>query len=363
MNIFVVDDRFALPISEQVPPGLTSLSAEECGGCHEEIYAEWATSMHAHAWRDPYFQVDYRFDGSQQICLNCHTPLRDQQENLVLGFEDSTRFKPVTKPNPNFDPLFRSEGVTCAVCHVRDGQIIGPYERAGDHFHPVRADASMRQGLGPCERCHVVSGKRWDTFLRIPPCGTVAEIEETGAKPDCVGCHMEPVTRPLVKGYPERDGRRHFFPGGHSREMVAKALTVTVKQTVKDDGQRVEVSLTNSGAGHYLPTGTPDRHLTLELTLLGTDARTIRRKVYTMKRTILWRPFIVDLFDTRLPHGSSRVVNFEVTPREMKDASLLDVRVRYHLLDERRRRRIGYAITTPIAYPVYEQRIALRPSP
>ena len=112
MNIFVVDEKFERPIPVIIPEGLTSISAKECKECHEDIYREWAESMHAKAWIDPYYQVDYLFDGSQQICLNCHIPLENQQENLVLGFKDKEKFRPILKPNPNFDPALRDEGVT-----------------------------------------------------------------------------------------------------------------------------------------------------------------------------------------------------------------------------------------------------------
>ncbi len=71
MNIFVVDERFERPLDVTVPDGLSSLSAEACGLCHAAIYREWSGSMHAKAWIDPYFRVDFIFDGSQQICLNC----------------------------------------------------------------------------------------------------------------------------------------------------------------------------------------------------------------------------------------------------------------------------------------------------
>ena len=125
MNIFVVTEEFERPMDVVVPPGLRSLSARECGTCHREAYQEWSESMHAHAWVDPYFQVDFEFDRSQQICLNCHTPLRDQQENLVLGFRDREKFQPILSTNESFDAALRDQGVTCAVCHVRDGVIIG----------------------------------------------------------------------------------------------------------------------------------------------------------------------------------------------------------------------------------------------
>jgi hypothetical protein len=361
MNIFVVADEFALPMEVAVPSGLTSLSARECGECHTEIYREWLTSMHAEAWTDPYYQVDFVFDGSQQICLNCHIPLKNQQENLVTGFRDRERFKPILAPNPDFDPELRQEGVTCVVCHVRDGVIIGPYGDT-DAPHPSRRDPAMTGGIGVCRQCHVVSGKRWDTFYRIPPCGTVAEIEAGGAgqEIDCVGCHMEPVNRPLVDGASSRPGGRHLFRGGHSPDTVRAALQVDFALTAeRDGGRRATVTLTNTGADHYLPTGTPDRHLTVEFRLRE-EGKVVREKEHVLKRTILWRPFIVDLRDTRLARDEPRGYVFSLKPEDFAARRVLEVTVRYHLLDEARRKRIAYNNQEPISYPLYQRRELLR---
>lgn len=151
INIFVVSEEFERPISvTNSPSGLGSLRATECGECHPEIYEEWSESMHAMAWIDPYFQVDFAFDGSQQICLNCHIPLQNQQENLVLGFLDKEKFKPDLTPNSAFDRELQKEGVTCAVCHVKDGVIIGPYGNT-DAPHPTRREPEMTDGVGACK--------------------------------------------------------------------------------------------------------------------------------------------------------------------------------------------------------------------
>jgi hypothetical protein len=359
LNIFVVDDRFERPVAVATPEGLKSVSARECRACHEDIYREWATSMHARAWQDPYFQVDFKFDGSQQICLNCHTPLENQQENLVVGFRDRAKFKPLLKPNPAYDPTLREEGVTCAICHVRDGKIVGPFA-SETAPHPVVVDPDMASGFGPCARCHIVTNSRWDVFYRIPPCGTVAEISETGQRPDCIGCHMPPVVRPYAGGGVPRSGRRHLFQGGHVPEMVRSALEVSQRMKELGGGKvTCVVSLTNVGAAHFLPTGTPDRHLSLELRLLDGKGKTIKQETFLMRRYILWRPFIVDLKDTRLPRGKPMVFSFEFSRQGRNPPGSLEVTVTYHLLDERRRKRIGYENKEPIAYPVFRQTIAL----
>jgi hypothetical protein len=358
LNIFVVDEKFERPIHVDIPEGLNSVSAKECGDCHDEIYEEWSQSMHARAWTDPYFQVDFSYDRSQQICLKCHTPLENQQEDLVLGFRDKEKFKPVLMPNPDYNRALRDEGVTCAVCHVRDGKIIGPFV-TDNAPHPVIVDPEMTSGMKFCERCHVVTGKRWDTFYKAPPCGTVAEIKEGGQKVDCIGCHMPEVVRPVAEGMDARKGGKHLFWGGHQPEMVKSSLKVEYKKKIDRDNIKYIFALTNIGAAHYLPTGTPDRHLTLELKLLDKEGIVINEKMFKMKRHILWRPFIVDLYDTRLPYNMPKTFIYEFMRSRNNPPSMLDVTVRYHLLDEKQRMKIGYKNKEPIAYPIYRETMLL----
>lgn len=351
LNIFIVEDKVAYPFETAIPEGLTTLRAEECGSCHGEIYQEWSTSIHSKAWTEEYFQADLQFEDDPPVCKNCHIQLNRQRERKVVGFKDTDRLDPITEPNPHFDPQLRDEGVTCAVCHVRDGVILGPYE-IENAPHPVKAAPEMFSGKSPCHLCHLVSGERWDMFWRKPPCGTLEELEEQGEKADCVGCHLPRVTRPMATDGPVRTGGRHLFRGGHDKVMVQSALTVAHEATPGG----IKVTLTNSGAGHYLPTGTPDRHLTLELTLKDAAGKVMDDETFTMKRTVMWRPFIIDLWDTRLPSKEPRVFEWDF---DAQGAKSLEIVVRYHLLDEARRERIGYQNTTPINYPIYEKSLPL----
>ncbi len=360
MNIFVVSDDFARPMDITEPPeGLASLSAASCGKCHPEIYREWADSMHARAWSDPYYQVDKTFDGDQQICLNCHIPLQNQQEHLVTGFTDKERFKPILQPNPDFDPELQQEGVTCVVCHLEDGVIIGPYADA-EAPHASRFDPKMTDGLSICRKCHVVSGRRWDTFFRLPPCGTVSEIRKGQTTAiNCTGCHMPTVNRPAAEGEKKRPGSRHLWRGGHDRSTVQRALHSELKISTDNTKSRARLVLTNTGADHFLPTGTPDRHLSVHFTLSDPNGSIIRKKTFLLKRTIMWRPFIVDLRDTRLQKNTPRKLLFTWKNSDTPAGSTLTVSVRYHLLDEKRRKRIDYRNTTPISYQVFQQQVTL----
>ncbi|MBF0381027.1 MAG: hypothetical protein HQL69_08410 [Magnetococcales bacterium] len=356
LNIFVVEDKFAYGLAVTIPKGLDSISAKSCGVCHEEIYNEWSESIHAQAWSDPYYQVDMKFEGSPPVCINCHIPLQAQREQIIVGYKDSDKLDPILKNNPDFDAQLQSEGVTCAACHIRDGVIIGTH-KIDDAPHPVKQDERFLSQNSPCIMCHKVSGDRWDMFYKRPPCGTISEIAEKNLKADCVGCHMPETVRPVVLGGVARKSGKHLFHGGHTPAKVKSALSVDYRFSENKFNKTFTLTLTNSGTNHYLPTGTPDRHLTVDIKLLDADNRVIKEKKEKLIRNIIWRPFIFDLYDSRLPYGEPRDFSISFNNRGNNIVKTVDVTVKYHLLEESRRKRIGYIPTTPINYPIYQKRI------
>ncbi len=372
MNIFIVDDRFAWPVdTSQTPAVLGKLSAKECGVCHQDFYDEWQTTIHSKAWTEPYFQTDWKFDNSQHSCRLCHTPLDRQQPHKVLGYRDTDKWDPILEDNPDFDPGLQHEGVTCAACHYRDGKIVGELGNTNAPHSVKKLDDPNQV----CVRCHVVEGDKWDTFFRFPPCGTVAEIESTILKSGkshtgekvvkntsslgCVQCHMPVVRRALVKGGEIRQTRHHYWRGGHDPEMVKKALSIKfAEQNLASKGKRsFTLTITNTGAAHYVPTGTPDRYLSVQLRVRDDANNVITEKTETIVRKVMWRPFIVDLKDTRLPRWQPR--SYQVELSDSDKAVSVEAVVRYHLLADKRRERIGYINKTPIAYDVFRQKIVL----
>ena len=382
MNIFIVDDRFAWPVdTSQTPAVLEKLSAKECATSHQEFYDEWQTTIHSKAWTEPYFQTDWKFDGSQHSCRLCHTPLDRQQPEKVLGYRDTDKWDPVLEDNPDFDPGLQHEGVTCAACHYRDGKIVGVIGNTNAP-HPVKKLDDANQ---ICVRCHIVEGDKWDTFFRFPPCGTVAEIKSSRSQSPnkktvkgstgehlvsnssslgCVECHMPVVKRALVKDGKIRQTRHHYWRGGHDPEMVKKALTIKfselnlINNTSSSQGKRqFTLTIENTGAAHYVPTGTPDRHLTVQLRVVDKKNNVLTENTNIIRRNVMWRPFIIDLKDTRLPRGQPRSYDIEIS--DSQKAVSVEAVVRYHLLDEKRRKRIAYENKTPIAYDVFRKKITL----
>jgi hypothetical protein len=176
----------------------------------------------------------------------------------------------------------------------------------------------------------------------------------------CVECHMPAVERAIEEGGTVRTVRQHLWRGGHDPDMVKQGLTISFKQ--KTDIGKANItfvlSLTNTGAAHYLPTGTPDRHLTVQLRAFDKDSDVIKEKNYKLKRTVMWRPFIMDLWDTRLSHGEQRDYLLEID--NTSNVAFVDAEVRYHLLDEARRHRIDYENQLPIQYTVFNQQLPVR---
>ena len=117
--IFGLRDDYARAISfQEIPVGLESLKAEECGQCHQEIYEEWKTSIHAHAYKDPFFQAYWNKDDNIWICLNCHTPLENQQPMLIQSIPNGRVEKAVQIQNPMYDHAYQQEGVTLSLIHI-----------------------------------------------------------------------------------------------------------------------------------------------------------------------------------------------------------------------------------------------------
>lgn len=357
----------AIPF-QKIPEGLTSLKAESCGECHRDIYEEWKTSIHAQAYEDPFFQAYWRKDRNIWVCLNCHTPLENQQPTLIKAIPRGRVEKAVQEPNPHYDPEYQKESVTCAACHVRDGIIYGPFEDSAAP-HPTKFDPNFRTAQ-PCFRCHnVVSGPA--QFYNVGPCGTYAEYEGKFFMQErgfiCQSCHMPEVDRPVATKGPIRRGRRHLWRGGHDPDMVKRAVAVEVKAdtVLPKPGDKIGFTLTlvNAGAGHKVPTGDPDRFFTVEFIVEDRQGNVLQQQTSTMGRWIMWQPAIVELYDNRLLPLASREYTFSFRIPENTVGLKLRTLVQYHILTDKQhemlQNKYGLSANDPYRYKVYEREFPL----
>lgn len=302
------------------------VKASDCGACHQQYYAEWRQSTHAHAMRDPqYFAELSKPSSPRWLCLNCHAPNQNQRSILITP-QTRLRADPLDVsqiervPNPEFDPAMRAEGVTCATCHVRvDGagkSVVIASTKSGRAPHPVRGNPKALSTV--CYRCHDPGpGTITPTFF----CWfeTAREGRARGVESNCVDCHMPPVTRGAVAGAPNRRTRHHYWAGGGVPKsfngydtLLARGYEPGGRLDARILGRELEVTLTNARAGHHLTSADPERHVVLVAEAV--DAAGVRQVLGTRRFGQDWdwgslappvRP-AKRVDDTRIPAGQQR---------------------------------------------------------
>ncbi len=304
-----------------VAGGAVPSTAAACGSCHTEHYKEWRGSTHAAAIHDLQFVAELaKPDQPRWLCLNCHAPTSPQRPELITM---ATPLLPDLSvdapPNPDFEPARVGEGVTCATCHVRRdedgaGIVIGP-RGSGRAPHRVRADKAALTDV--CVRCHSPGP------VTLTPTFTcwfeTSEELATGpvAGSACTDCHMPEAERAAAMGGPKITVRRHLWEGGGVPKSYARydglldrGWRAGLDVAVATDP--VRVTLTNTRAGHALPTADPERHLRVEARLEAADGTVRARDVLRVGQVWDWgdaasgRP-ARRLTDNRLAPAEARV--------------------------------------------------------
>lgn len=259
------------------------MSAAECGDCHAEQHAQWEASRHRMAWTNALFQAGYLAE-PKRFCVNCHAPLRAQAAEIDrnrawrtaewrTGGQHSVPFAP--EPHA-------AEGVTCAVCHLRDGDILVAElpPNADEAVHGFVVEPAIREATF-CTSCH--------QFAIPNPAGMPTQLMQATAREHaawsqasghttaCQGCHMP-------------GGSHAFGAGAHDLDALASAVEVRAEAGA--------LTLRSVGVGHHLPTGDLFRHLTVDVEVQGswtvvatlgrqfsveqgTDGQTIKREAGT----------------------------------------------------------------------------------
>lgn len=314
--------RYLRPVPyTPVPTDLPDLTAATCGKCHVEIYEEWKVSTHARAWKDD-LQFLAELEKSEKqgvgwLCMNCHTPLENQLPRLVAALPDDRWDRPTFVPNPSFDPTLQDEAITCATCHVEDGVILGPYGNTVAPHAVKKSDKLLSPEI--CTQCHQAQAQKLELSL-ICVFNTGAEWQASPQKKQgkiCQSCHMPEVTRGLVGGSPPRRTRRHWFGGSLIPKQPAFAaelepllahyppgLAVRPAKAPKrlKPGQTTEwvVEIQNQEAGHYLPTGDPERFLLIVLSAKDGSGALLAQRTERIGIEYQWYPEIKKLSENRL---------------------------------------------------------------
>jgi len=258
------------------------LSAKVCQECHQKIYQQWQSSMHAHSNDNPIYQAFYKLNIANKItdnsaipiCLNCHAPnaARDQKTQLDIM------------------PAY-TEGVNCLSCHLLKNyqgvlsQEIGEsmklgiaaYEhsdilqspsgkvftqmpiptpapetgRATPSFHPylMTGNTALFRSSDICLGCH----EQRNNSNGVPLCSTGSEFRAAGSF-NCQQCHM-----PVNQGYAD-----HSMAGGHNQAMLERGVIMTLKAEKISEQIHIQILLNNM-LPHKMPTGTAFRNMYLKV--------------------------------------------------------------------------------------------------
>ncbi|MBN1134522.1 MAG: hypothetical protein JXA38_06375 [Methanosarcinaceae archaeon] len=273
-----------------------------CSGCHVIIYSQWEGAMHSVSEIDPFYMKEVQeastdTDGFTDLfCARCHTPIG------VMAGEvppvDGSKLSEIAK-----------NGVQCDFCHTVSGSAgignaafistpgnikWGPFSDAESTYHET-AFSELHTQAEFCGMCHDVVHPA--NGLKVE--ATYTEWKEGPYSKEgeqCQGCHMTPgITkfeanpRRAAAGGPKKE---HIFThntvGGNAFitellgsnthknmaiERLENAASLDVNTPLTADMNNtvtMNVSITNSGAGHRLPNGlTEIREMWLEV--IATD--------------------------------------------------------------------------------------------
>jgi hypothetical protein len=293
------------------------ISPEICGDCHSDIYSQWENSMHNLSHKDPVYKSLSKFllkglsdkdeIAEAESCVKCHTPV-----GVVSGFPEKT------SDDLSKTPKIATKGIQCDYCHSAvsiekmynnglkldpgygeddPGTKRGPFRECESDFHET-AFSKIHTGSEICGTCHNVKHVAFNTNLET----TYDEWKNSpynSGSPEkritCQGCHMHqrpgiPSTgsteRPANPGYASDDGPKrehiftHYFVGANrmvpgmfgdkikvkmAEERLKNAASISMDTSRAKKG-KLKIKVTNTGAGHYLPTGLADvRQMWLEI--------------------------------------------------------------------------------------------------
>jgi hypothetical protein len=227
-------------VTGPAPSPRSGLDAADCGRCHAAIAAEWRASLHARAWRDPVFQSSYATE-PEAFCRNCHAPL------IADGAAEP-------------DARAAAEAVSCAVCHVRDGHVLGTGGGRGDappsaDSHPlaVRPELAASGFCGGCHQFDFPARGRRGVSSGEPMQDTLGEWSRSAAAArgqSCQDCHM-----PWRADAAGRRYRSHRFPGVDDAAMLRGAVRVTVTAGRSRGATTLHATIAPGEIGHAFPTG------------------------------------------------------------------------------------------------------------
>ena len=303
------------------------ISPEVCSDCHSDIYEQWENSMHALAHHDPVYTKLSRFlrkglkdqgeIAEAESCVKCHTPV-----GFVSGFPKKV------SDDLSKTPEIATRGVQCDLCHTavdvnkmyNNGLVLepgdgeddpgvkqGPFDDSEPDYHEARF-SKLHTESGICGTCHDVKHVAFGTPLETTYTewlNSPYNDKDPEKRVTCQGCHMYQRPGIPATGSTERPKNpgsatdysverphiyTHYFVGANAyvpprfgdktKATMARERLENAAELKLDTGEikngRLTVIVTNTGAGHSIPTGLTDlRQVWLEVVVRSKAQQTI----------------------------------------------------------------------------------------
>jgi hypothetical protein len=264
----------------------------------------------------PYYGPGFQLDTPNRAgnCATCHTPVASKVSNQKnCGWSGCHTDLTIERSNgiitPNTRPVGLTgdgaEGITCDYCHKVGEVDVDPHTRlpkpdmpgilsmqlhrpqdGQQVFYGTLVDVNRRVSYSPlesqsefCAPCHygvfggvVGVGKVTGGTVIYNSYGEWLNSPYSDAKSGktCQQCHMQ-VSDANYFVFPEMGGHvrdydelhNHYMPGAADADLLKN--TVKLDSTAQRSGDQlsVKVSITNTGAGHDVPTDSPNRQMIL----------------------------------------------------------------------------------------------------
>lgn len=191
-------------------------------------------------------------------------------ENLLLGSVDD-----VARPMDSFNAL-HGESAFCAACHygVNDTTII--YNSYGEWLDSPYSDPETGS---TCQDCHMPTAPRLASGMETVV-QAAAWLENASGQPlPATLGKLADRAQSSYFVYPENGGlyrdldqiHLHDMPGATDELFLRSAIALELSANVEGGQLLVDAHVTNTGAGHHFPTGSPLRHLLLVVRATSAD--------------------------------------------------------------------------------------------